>query len=85
MQQQQPLLLLEVKAPSEFHTTWRREPVIQQLTYRLDVIGPMNQQVGRLYAISAIGKQWRAVYVGKGKGSRDHGGHSVKGIAAVNS
>ena len=83
--QQQPLLLLEVKAPSDFHATWRRESVIQQLTYCLDVIGPMNRQVGRLYAIPAIGKQRRAVYVGKGKGSRDHSGHSVKGIAAVNS
>ena len=82
-QQQQPLLLLEVKPPSDFDATWKRESVIEEITYHLDEIGPTNQQVERLYAISAVGKKWRAVYVGKGKGS--HSGQSVKGIAAVNS
>jgi hypothetical protein len=36
-----------------------------------------------LYAISAIGKRWRACYALKGNGSK--GGRSVKGIAAANS
>ena len=49
------------------------------------MIGPTNQQAERLYAISAIGKRLRAIYALKGKGIRDRGGHSVKGIAAVNS
>ena len=79
--QQQPLLLLEVKAPSDFYAIWGRKPAIQQLGHRLDVIGPTNQQAEQLYAISAIGKRWRAIYAAKGKGSRQ----SVRGIAAVNS
>ena len=78
--QQQPLLLLDVGAPSNFQATWVRESAIRQIIYYLDVVGPTNQQAERLYAISAVGKKWRAVYVGKGKGSR-----GVKGIATVNS
>ena len=65
------------------HLTFKRlgcESAIRQITYYLDVVGPTNQQAERLYAISAVGKKWRAVYVGKGKGSR-----GVKGIATVNS
>ena len=83
--QQQPLLLLEVKSPSDFPATSGRGPAIFQIGHRLDVIGPTNQHAERLYAISAIGKRLRAIYALKGKGIRDRGGHSVKGIAAVNS
>ena len=80
---QQPLLLFEVRPPTDFHVTWRRESAIRQIGHRLDAIGPTNQQAGRLYAISTIGKRWRAIYAAQGKGSR--GGRSVKGIAPVNS
>ena len=81
--QQQPLLLLDIRHPSDFEATWGRESAVHQITYYLDVVGPMNQQVPRLYAISVVGKKWRAFYIGKGKGSQ--GGRSVKGIATVNS
>jgi hypothetical protein len=82
-QLQPPLLLLNIMPPSDFHETYGQDGAIQQMTYYLDVIGPTNQQVERLYAISAVGKRWRASYVAKGKGSK--GGQAVKGIAAVNS
>ena len=82
-QLQPPLLLLDVTPPSDFHVTWGRQEAIQQITYYLDVVGPTNQQAERLYAISVVGKRWRASYVAKGKGSK--GGRAVKGIAAVNS
>jgi len=78
----QPLLLLEVKPPSDFHLDEKREAAITQIMERLDVIGPTNPHP-RLYAISAVGKRWRASYVTQGKGSK--GGQPVKGIAAVNS
>ena len=48
----------------------------------LDEIGPA-QDIRRLYAISAIGKKWRASYATKGNGSR--GGQPVKGVAELNS
>jgi len=77
-----PLLLLEVKPPSHFHLDQKREAAITQITKRLDVIGPTSPHP-RLYAISAVGKRWRASYAAKGKGSK--GGQPVKGIAAVSS
>jgi len=77
-----PLLLLEVKPPSDFHLDRKRQAAITQITKRLDVIGPTNPHP-RLYAISAIGKRWRVSYVTKGEGSK--GGQPVEGIAAVNS
>jgi hypothetical protein len=78
----QPVLLVEVKPPSEFHLDQKREAAITQITERLDVIGPASPHP-RLYAISALGKRWRVSYVAKGKGSK--GGQPVKGIATVNS
>jgi hypothetical protein len=81
-QQQPPLLLVEVKPPSDFHLDQKREAAITQITERLDVIGPTNQHP-RLFAISAVGKRWRASYVANGEGSE--GGQPVNGIAAVNS
>ena len=76
------LLLLEVKPPSDFHLDRKREAAITQITEHLEVLGPTNQYP-RLYAVSAVGKRWRASYVARGKGSK--GGQPVKGIAAVNS
>ena len=81
--QRQPLLLLDAGFPSDFQATWARESAISQIIYYLDVVGPTNQHTDRLYAISAVGKKWRAMYIGRGM--RSHGGRSVKGIAAVNS
>jgi hypothetical protein len=81
--QGQPLLLLEVKPASDFHRDSGRADAISQVIQRLDEIGPTNRDVQRLYAISAIGKKWRAAYVTKGKGSR--GGQPVKGVAELNS
>jgi len=81
--QKRLLLLLEVKSESDFHSNSGRENAISQVIQRLDEIGPTNQDVQRLYAISAIGKRWRAGYVTKGNGSR--GGQPVKGVAELNS
>jgi hypothetical protein len=78
-----PLLLLEVKPLSDFRRDSGRLNAISQVIERLDEIGPTNQDVQRLYAISAIGKKWRAACVTKGNGSR--GGQPVKGVAELNS
>ena len=78
-----PLLLLEFKASADFHLESRRENAISHIMQHLDEIGPANQNVPRLYAISAIGKRWRASYVTKGNGSS--GGQPVKGVAEMNS
>jgi hypothetical protein len=81
--QRRPSLLLEIKPASDFHRDSGRVKAISQVIQRLDEIGPINQDVQRLYAISAIGKNWRAGYVTKGNGSR--GGQPVKGVAELNS
>ena len=78
-----PLLLIEIKPPSDFDMNSGRAAAIAQVTGRLDEIGPTNQDLERLYAISAIGKRWRACYTSKGKCSK--GGKPVKGIAEVSS
>ena len=78
--QRQPLLLLDAGFSSDFQATWARESANRQIIYYLDVVGLTNQHADRLYAISTVGKKWRAMY---SMGS--HGGRSVKGIAAVNS
>jgi hypothetical protein len=75
----QPLLLAEIKPPSDFHVESGREAAIIQIIQRLDEIGPTNEHLDRLYAISAVGKKWRACYVSKGNDSR--GGQSVPGVA----
>jgi hypothetical protein len=74
-----PLLLVEIKAPSKFHLESGRREAITQIIDRLDDIGPTNQHVQRLYAISAIGKRWRACSIAKGKKSK--GGQPVRGVA----
>ncbi|KAI0301972.1 hypothetical protein BC826DRAFT_986394 [Russula brevipes] len=78
-----PLLLIEIKPPSDFHSNSRQENAVLQITQRLDLIGPTNQYVDQLYAISAIGKRWRACYATRGMGS--HNGQPVQGIAEVSS
>jgi hypothetical protein len=78
-----PLLLIEIKPPSEFHSDPGREDAVLQIIQRLDEIGPTNQYVDRLYAISAIGKRWRACYASRGMSSQN--GQPVQGIAEVSS
>jgi hypothetical protein len=80
---QHPLLLVEIKPPSDFQLDSGRAGAIIQVIVRLDDIGPRNLHADRLYAISAIGKRWRACYALKGRGSK--GGQPVKGVAARNS
>ena len=80
---QRPLLLVEIKPPSDFHLDSGRNAAIVQIILRLDEIGPYNQHADRLYAISAIGKRWRACYTSKGNDSK--GGKPVKGVAVSNS
>ena len=72
---QRPLLL---KPPSDFHVESGREAAVIQVIQRLDEIGPTNH-LDRLYAISAVGKNWRACYALKGKDSKD--GQPVQGVA----
>ena len=74
-----PLLLLEIKAPSHFHSDSKRINAIHQVIQRLDAVGPTNQQVDKLFAISALGRRWRACYALRGHNSV--GGQPVKGIA----
>ena len=78
-----PLLLVDIKPSLEFQSDIGRGQAIHQVTSHLDEIGPTNLHADRLYAISAIGKRWRACYALKGKGSKN--GQPVKGIATKNS
>ncbi|KAI0278349.1 hypothetical protein BGY98DRAFT_545325 [Russula aff. rugulosa BPL654] len=78
-----PFLLIEIKPPSDFHSNSARHLAILQVISHLDEIGPTNQHAERLYAISAIGKRWRAYYALSGSGGED--GQPVEGIAAINS
>ena len=80
---QHPLLLVEIKPASDFQLDSGRLAAIVQVIQRLDEIGPNNQHADRLYAISAIGKRWRACYALKGNGSE--GSKPVRGVAEVNS
>lgn len=66
-----PLLLVEIIPPSDFCSNSARSAAIGKVIEHLNVVGPTNQYTDRLYAISAIGKKWRACYVLKGKGSED--------------
>jgi len=80
---QRPLLLVEIKPPSDFKLDSGRAVAHFQVMQHLDDIGPNNEHAERLYAISAIGKKWRACYAKKGNGST--GAQPVKGVAAENS
>jgi hypothetical protein len=79
-----PLLLIEIKPPVDFQFDSGRNVAIAHLINRLDEIGPKNLYADRLYAISAIGKKWRACYTLKGKNS-EGGGHPVEGVALKSS
>jgi len=74
---QRPLLLVEIKAPSEFNLDSGRHAAISQISQRLDEVKP---GVDRLYA---IGKKWRACYTLNGKGSK--GAQLVGGVALSSS
>ena len=74
-----PLLLIDIKPPSDFHLDSGRNVAISQVIAYLDEIGPTNQYADRLYAISAIGKRWRACYALSG--SDGVNGQPVQGIA----
>ncbi|KAF8469314.1 hypothetical protein DFH94DRAFT_847881 [Russula ochroleuca] len=78
-----PLLLLEVKPPSDFLHDSGRENALEQLLTRIEDLGPANHHASRLYAISAIGKHWRACYTSRGNGRR--GSRPVKCVAEENS
>ena len=78
-----PLLLIEIMPPSVFHRNSGRSAADLQVIECLDKIGPTNEFADRFYAVSAIGKRWRACYALKGQGSE--GGHPVTGIAAADS
>jgi hypothetical protein len=80
---QHPLLLVVVKPPSDFRFDSGRSLAINQVMVHFDEIGPTNLHADRLYAISAVGKRWRACFTSKGKNSE--GGRFVKGVAAKNS
>ena len=76
-------MLVEIKPPSDFQLESGRDAAVVQIIQRLDEIGPNNQLADRLYAISAIGKRWRARYALKGNGSE--GGQPVEGVAEADS
>jgi len=80
---QRILLIVEIKPPSDFHLDSGREAAIVQIMQRLDEIGPSNTHLDRLYAISAVGKRWRACYSRKLKGSKN--AQAVRGIAVKTS
>ena len=78
-----PFLLVEISPPSDFKSKPGRHLAILQVINHLEEIGPTNMHADRLYAISAIGKRWRACYAFRGCGGE--GGQPVKGIAAKTS
>ncbi|KAH9066674.1 hypothetical protein EDB87DRAFT_448862 [Lactarius vividus] len=80
---ERPFLLLEIKPTCDFHLDSGKEGAINQIIDLFDEIGPNNEHIERLYAISAIGKRWRVGYVVKGHGSES--GHPVDGVAKANS
>jgi hypothetical protein len=57
-----PFLLVEISPPSDFQSFSGRRLAISQVIAHLDDIGPTNLHASHLYAISAIGKRWRACY-----------------------
>jgi hypothetical protein len=77
-----PFLLVEIQPPSDFKLDSGRTAAIFQVIRRLDEIGPTNRHADRLYAISAIGKMWRACYALKESGGE--GAQPVNGVAEEN-
>jgi len=80
---QHPFLLVVIMPSSNFQTNSLRDISMNQVIQRLDEVGPSNQHADRLYAISAVGKRWRACYALKGGSGED--GKFVKGITQKNS
>lgn len=78
-----PLLLVNVRAPNIFQLPSGRFYSRTETFAHLDFVGPTNDHSDRLYAISAIGKRWRAWYTPRGGTSEN--GRIVKGVARVNS
>lgn len=78
-----PILLVEIQAPSDFQFVLGRTLAISQVIAHLDEIGPTNQHADRLYAISAMGKRWRACYANRGGSGEE--GQPVEGIAVKTS
>ncbi|KAL4079680.1 hypothetical protein J3A83DRAFT_1145595 [Scleroderma citrinum] len=78
-----PLLFLNIKAPSDFPLEGGRRRALAQVSSFLDEVGPTNTYAERLYAISAIGKRWRACWIGKG--STSERAEPVGGVALSHS
>ena len=80
---QHPLLLVEIEPPSTFQLYSECKAAIVQVIQYLDEVGPSNQYADRLYAISAIGKRWRACHTLKRSDSE--GGQPVKDVSKAGS
>ena len=80
---QHPFLLVDIQPPSDFQYKYGCRAAISTVICYLDETGPTNLRADRRYAISAIGKRWRACYTLKGNGIER--GQCVKGIAESNS
>ena len=57
-----PLLLNDIKPPSDFKFQSGRNIALNEVLQCLEEMGPKNHHADRLYAISAIGERWRANY-----------------------
>ncbi|KAF8469304.1 ubiquitin-related domain-containing protein [Russula ochroleuca] len=77
-----PTLLVEVKSPYRFELKSKRVDAMSQLIDRLDEVGPTNDYIDRMYAMSVIGNRWRACHIPRGSGSR--GGQPVRQVAQKN-
>ncbi|KAL4072445.1 hypothetical protein V8B97DRAFT_366986 [Scleroderma yunnanense] len=71
-----PLLIVEVKPPSAFSQRSGRKGTITQILRRLD------HHIDRIYAVSVIGKRWRACWVRRG--GTGQGAVAVRGVAPSN-
>ena len=80
---QHPFLLVDISAPSNFRLDSGRRLALFRALCHLDDIGPRNLHADRLYAISAIGKRWRACYALSGGDGEN--GQPVKGVASKTS
>lgn len=74
---------MEIKPPAAAELESSRAEALYQIINRLDEVGPTNTHIDRLYAISALGKKWRACYALKGTGSSS--GRSVAIAGCPNS
>jgi hypothetical protein len=56
-----PILLIEIKPPHFITTDSARHLALQQIRSRIDVVCPTVTWAESLYAVSIIGKDWRAL------------------------